>query len=77
MVTLSKSQIFGGDLTRTAALWFIADASALWEAVMAGFLNSTNVHEDVRSPIIGFDKAISLGRIEPLHGTHRHCSISS
>lgn len=73
---LSNAEIFSGKFPRTTGLRLVANSRALRQAGVASPFNGTNVHEDVRPPIVRFDKPVSLGRVEPLHGTDCHCCIS-
>jgi len=48
------------------------DLGTLVEAIQAGSFDCRNMHEDILAAVVGLNKSIALGRVEPLHSTCRH-----
>jgi hypothetical protein len=55
---------------------FKADLGALSERSEASLFHCRDVNEHILATAIGLDKPIPLRRIEPLHSTRRHVSLS-
>ena len=72
---LADSQIFRGH-SAPVFLLFEAHFGTLVEVAQAGPLHSRDVHKHVLAAVVGLNKSKSLSRIEPLHGTCRHVSLS-
>src|SRR5262249_18424027 len=72
----ANPQIFRGHLARTSRPQLVADPRALGQASVAGLLDGTDVHENVRAAFIGLNEAIAFGQVEPLHFANRHGRIS-
>jgi len=73
--TLFCLQIDRGALTIPAGLDLIAQLLAFLEAEDAGALNCADVDKHVLRPVIRLDEAITLLRVEPLHGAVGHLPL--
>lgn len=56
----------------TFGLQFIADFLAIIQPCQARLLYSTDVNEHVTATRVRLNKAIALGRVEPLNNSGRH-----
>src|SRR6266478_5462239 len=71
----ANPQIFRGRFAPVLHL-FVAHLSALIEVAQAGLFHGRDVHKHVLAAVVGLNKSESLSRIEPLHSTCRHVSLS-
>src|ERR1700744_379710 len=72
------AQIVGGRLARTAiGDDFVADLLAFTQSSKAGTFDGADVHEHVVAAVIRLDKAVALGSVKPLHGSHAHGIVPS
>src|SRR5689334_8670845 len=51
----------------------VFDGRAFVERAQARPLHGRDMHEHVLAAGLGLNEAVSFGRVEPLHGTCRHC----
>lgn len=66
-------QARNGHFARTlVALKFKADLLAFFQTAKAGTLNSRDVNEGVCAAVIGLNKAVAFGGIEPFYGARGH-----
>src|SRR3977135_4080310 len=74
----SGAQIVGRRLARAAiSNDLVADLLAFTQRPKSGALYGADVHEHVVATIIRLNKAKSLGRVKPLHGSHAHGVVPS
>src|SRR3954466_8885180 len=52
--------------------FFVFDGLPFIEGRKTSFLNCRNMNENVLAAIAGLDEPVTLGRVEPLHGTFSH-----
>src|ERR1700730_18246478 len=57
-------------------LLFVAHLGTFVEVAQARSLHGRDVHKHVLAAIVGLNKSKSLSRVEPLHSTCRHVSLS-
>src|SRR3982074_891106 len=72
---LSQPADFRGRLAPVIHL-FIAPLGTLIEVAQAGSFHGRDVHKHVLAAVVGLNKSKSLSRIEPLHNTCRHVTLS-
>ena len=68
---LAYSQILRGRFA-PVFLFFEANLDTFVEAAQTSLLHCRDVHEHVPAAVVGLDKSITLGWVEPLHSTYRH-----
>src|ERR1700732_4260296 len=73
----AQAQILGRCLAEPGCYQFVADLGTLCEPSVARSFNRRNMDEHVLALAIRLDEAVALGCVKPLHGSHRHFSISS
>jgi hypothetical protein len=71
----ANPQIFRGRFAPVVHL-FIAHLGTLIEVAQAGSFHGRDVHKHVLAAVVGLNKSKSLSRIEPLHNTCRHVTLS-
>src|SRR6516225_2940049 len=71
---LAEPQIFRG---RLSLVWdfVVADLGPLRERGETSLLHRRDMDEHVLSAAVRRDKPVTLGRVEPLHRTHRHVAL--
>jgi hypothetical protein len=68
-------QVFRGRFA-PVFLFLIAHLGTLVETAQACLFDGRNVYEDILAAIVGLNKSVTLGRVEPLHCTCRHVPYS-
>jgi hypothetical protein len=72
------AQIVGRRFARTAIGYdFVADLLAFTQSSKAGAFHSADVYEHIVAAVIRLDKAVALGRVKPLYGSHAHGIVPS
>jgi hypothetical protein len=72
------AQIVGGGFAGTAiGDDFVADLLAFTQRSKASAFDGADVHEYVVATVIRLDKAVALGRVKPLYGSHAHGIVPS
>src|SRR5512144_1064050 len=64
-----ERQVLGGTLAAAAAEEFILGPLTFVQASQPGLLDGRDVHEGIGFAALRLDKAIALGRVEPLHNS--------
>ena len=72
------AQVVGGRLAGTAISDdFVADLLAFTQRSKASAFDRADMHEYVVATVIRLDKAVALGSVKPLYGSHAHGIVPS